>query len=118
MKKNLLGLFTIMTLSVFGSELNLTSGDEVIIEANTKTRVTCEGETGTNNCSLMLNTFEKLMTNCFESHFSSTYCLDLFWTEYKEKEVNPTCIYAGIAKCYDYCVMGHFSFHYCNDYCH
>lgn len=98
-------LTLVVSSSVFAADLNLLSGESAIIEANSRTRVTCNGSNGGGmNCEGAGNAFKKIMEYCYKSHDGGT-CAKNHWPNFKKD--NPNCSYTGVETCIDYCYKGY-----------
>jgi hypothetical protein len=99
----LLGLAAV-TAPALAAELNLNGGESAIIEANTRTRVTCAGNGsgggGGGDCAAAADGFRAIMDACLNSWSAST-CVDKYWPKFKQD--NPNCKYAGVPYCLEIC---------------
>ncbi|MBK9293354.1 MAG: hypothetical protein IPM57_02760 [Oligoflexia bacterium] len=106
MKVFILALTTLISLNIFAADLSLQSGETAIIKSNTETRVSCSGgsggsnQSGTGDCYINAEGFKAIMASCFKTYSGGT-CVIQHWPKFKE--VNPKCIYAGMATCLEYC---------------
>ncbi|MES3037294.1 MAG: hypothetical protein V4736_05240 [Bdellovibrionota bacterium] len=112
--KSVLLVVLFFSSAVFGAELNLTSGESAVIQANVNTRVTCGGGSSSNpGCGDHIQGLKTLLQACKES-FSGSYCIDKYWPTFKANA--PQCTLAALSICIDYCKES-FSASYCADKC-
>ncbi len=99
----LLGL--VLAQSAFAASLNLSSGESAVIEANTRTVVSCNGSsegTSPTTCESAVAGFRLTLGSCYKT-YSGGYCAEKHWPKFKQQ--NPSCISAGAGPCLDYCGM-------------
>lgn len=113
MKKLVLAFVTLFAASAFAADLNLNSGDSVVIQPNVTTRVTCGGGSSSVGCGDQVNGLKLLIDNC-KQNYSGSYCADKYWPKFKQS--NPECVNAGLPVCLDNCKQN-YSGSYCADHC-
>lgn len=111
--KSFLLLALTMASIAFAADLNLSSGESATIQANVKTRVTCDGEGQTPSCQEPINGLKTLIEAC-KSNYTGSYCVDKYWPNFKKE--NPGCATAAISICINYC-KENYTGAYCADKC-
>ena len=112
MKFALVILAGLIAQSSFAATLNLSSGETAVIEANTRTTVSCNGS-GNADCEKVAQAFGKTLEYCNRTN-NAGYCAQTHWPKFKA--ANPNCAYAGQAACLDYCSRS-YNAGYCADLC-
>jgi len=110
----LLGL--VLAQSAFAASLNLSSGESAVIEANTRTVVSCNGASeGTSpaTCESAVAGFRLTLEYCYKS-YNGGYCAEKYWPKFKQQ--NPSCISAGAGPCVEYCYKS-YNGGYCAEKC-
>lgn len=111
--KTVIFLALSMASIAFAADLNLGIGESATIQANVKTRVTCEGEGQGPSCQQAINGLKTLVEAC-KGSYSGSYCIDKYWPNFKKE--NPSCATSAISVCIDYCKES-YSSAYCADKC-
>ncbi len=95
------------------AELHLSGGETATIQANVSTYVTCSGQGGGGNCSIIVEGFAAQLKACYNT-YSGGYCSNKYWPDFKAN--NPKCYYGAIGVCLEYCEKT-YSGGYCADKC-
>ncbi len=113
--RNLFLLFALLfSVQSFAVELNLSGGESVIIKANTETKVTCGGGSGSGlDCDSAAAAFRNTLSYCNKS-YNGGYCAETYWPKYKAN--NPNCVHTGVYYCLEYCSKS-YNGGYCAEKC-
>ena len=97
--KLILLLAILLATQAHAATVNLMSGEQVVLESNTRTTVTCNGSS-TGNCEAVAAGFRKQMEYCYKT-YSGGDCAKQLWPKFKDSA--RECAAAGLDTCLEYC---------------
>ena len=84
----------------YTANLNLSSGESAFIQPNAKTLVSCGNAIIIENCSISVQTLDKLLQTCVQSYGGGT-CVDKIWPNFIKS--HNSCYDQAIELCLNYC---------------
>lgn len=97
--KKLLLLFVFFSIPALAADLNLSTGEVVVIRANENTRVACNDKWGT-TCDSDVQAFNLRMSSCLRS-YGGGYCAEKYWPSFRS--TSPRCVSLGLGICLETC---------------
>jgi hypothetical protein len=103
----------VLSSPALAADISLVTGDSVILQPNTTTRVTCNIAANQVTCDESIAYLEKLLQAC-KADYDPANCIDKYWPDFRQE--NPRCAREHIDLCIHECSTSH-SASSCADKC-